>query len=265
MTAVFRLAVYFCFTTAVIPIQSVALACRTGHRHLFPQWYHQQCCRIMGIRVERRGRQSRVEPTLYVSNHSSYIDITVLGSVIRGSFVAKAEVARWPFFGLLAKLQRTVFIDRHARKTAQHRDSLMSRLEAGDNLILFPEGTSDDGNRVRRFKSSLLSVAEGEPGGEMLTVQPVSITYTRLDGLPLGRHLRPYFAWYGDMDMAPHMWRWAGLGRLTVTVHFHRSVRFGDFGSRKALSEHCEAEVARGMARALSGRPQPGEEQRAAA
>src|SRR3546814_6911519 len=80
------------------------------------------------------------------------------------------------------------------------------RLEAGDDLVLFPEGTSGDGNRVLAFKSALFSVAERRPQGEPLTVQPVSIAYTRLDGLPLGRYLRPFFAWYGDMELGPHLW-----------------------------------------------------------
>src|SRR3546814_8218171 len=99
------------------------------------------------------------------------------------------------------------------------------RLEAGDDLVLFPEGTSGDGNRVLAFKSALFSVAERRPQGEPLTVQPVSIAYTRLDGLPLGRYLRPFFAWYGDMELGHHLWHAIGLGRVTVMVEFHEPVR----------------------------------------
>ena len=178
----------------------------------------------------------------------------MLGSLIAGSFVAKAEVADWFFFGWLAKLQRTVFVERRVRRTADQRDVMARRLEAGDNLILFPEGTSDDGNRVLPFKSALLSVAERRPHDQALIVQPVSLAYTRLDGLPLGRALRPLFAWYGDMELAPHLWQLAGLGRLTVVVHFHPPVTLEDFGSRKRLSDHCQAKVAEGVALALSGR-----------
>ena len=265
LTAFLRLLCYFGFTVLMIPAQTVALALGSPLRARIPLWYHRRCCRILGFRVERRGRQSRSRPTLYVANHSSYLDITVLGSVIEGSFVAKAEVASWPFFGLLAKLQRTVFVERRPAKAADQRDAMTRRLEAGDNLILFPEGTSDDGNRVLPFKSALFSVAERRPEGRALTVQPVSITYTRLDGLPMGRYLRPFYTWFGDMEMAPHMWNLAGLGRLTVVVRFHPPVTVDDFGSRKALSDHCQTAVSYGMARALSGRPQSAEAQKAAA
>jgi 1-acyl-sn-glycerol-3-phosphate acyltransferase len=256
VTAVWRLLLYVGFTVLIMPAQLVAVALRLrGARTAIPIWYHRRCCKILGIRVERRGRQSRQHPTLYVSNHSSYLDITVLGSVIRGSFIAKQEVAGWIFFGWLAKLQRTVFVERRSRRIAEQRDAITRRLEAGDDLVLFPEGTSDDGNRVLPFKSALLSVAERRPGGEPLVVQPVSVAYTKLDGLPLGRSLRPFFAWYGDMELVSHLWQLVGFGRLTVVVHFHPPVTVDDFGSRKALSDHCQAKVAEGVALALSGRP----------
>ena len=87
-----------------------------------------------------------------------------------------------------------------------------------------------------------------------MTVQPVSIAYTRLDGLPMGRYLRAFFAWYGDMDMASHLWQAMGLGNLTVVVHFHAPVSWDEFGSRKALTDHCHRMVAGGVAAALSGR-----------
>ena len=263
LTALVRLLCYFGFTLLIIPAQAVALAAGSPLRARIPLWYHRRCCRILGFRVERRGRQSRERPTLYVANHSSYLDITVLGSVIEGCFVAKAEVASWPFFGLLAKLQRTVFVERRSVKAADQRDAMTRRLEDGDSLVLFPEGTSDDGNRVLAFKSALLSAAERRPKGQPLVVQPVSVAYTRLDGLPMGRCLRPLFAWYGDMDMAPHLWQVAGLGRLTVVVHFHPTTTIDERGTRKALADYCRGKVADGVARAISGRPPAGRERAA--
>ena len=97
---------------------------------------------------------------LFAANHISYLDITVLGSLLDASFIAKTEVAGWPLFGWLARLQRSVFIDRRARSTAHQRDSIAARLAAGEALILFPEGTSGDGNRLLPFKSALFSVAD---------------------------------------------------------------------------------------------------------
>ncbi len=253
--AVRRLSVFAAFTLALMPLQALAVLLHLPLQRTIPYWYHRQVRRILGIRVERRGRQSRERPTLYVCNHVSYLDIIVLGSLIKGSFVAKAEIASWPFFSWLAKLQRSVFVERRASRTGHHRDEMSRRLESGDNLILFPEGTSSDGNRVLPFKSALFSVAERRPHDRPLTVQPVTLSYVRLDGMPLGRYLRPYFAWYGDMELPGHAWEAMGLGRLTVVVEFHPPVTIDQFGSRKKLGEHCFSEVSDGLSRALGGRP----------
>ncbi|MEX3930174.1 lysophospholipid acyltransferase family protein, partial [Paraburkholderia sp. BR10936] len=148
--------------------------------------YHGVCARLMGLDVVVRGQRAD-GPVLFVSNHSSYLDITVLGSQIPGSFVAKSEVGSWPFFGLLARLQRTVFVERKARASVdKQRDDIGSRLDAGDSLILFPEGTSSDGNRTLPFKTALFAVAARRIDGRPLTVQPVSVAATRLDGIPMG-------------------------------------------------------------------------------
>jgi 1-acyl-sn-glycerol-3-phosphate acyltransferase len=197
---------------------------------------------------------SRNRPTLFVSNHTSYIDITVFGALIPGSFVAKAEVAQWPLYGWLAKLQRTVFVDRKRNTAHLQRDQLQQRLAAGDNLILFPEGTSNDGNRVLPFRSALLSVAEASSPEAPLVIQPVSVAYVALNGIPMGHGLRPLVAWYGDMTLGPHLWQFSRLGKVTAVVEFHPSVDLKDAGSRKDLTRYCLTAVANGVERALTGR-----------
>ncbi|QCN95489.1 1-acyl-sn-glycerol-3-phosphate acyltransferase [Azospirillum argentinense] len=253
-----RLAVYLLWTLLLVPVQALAVAVRSPLRFRIPRFYHRVCAAILGIGVVVRGERATDGPVLFVSNHSSYLDITVLGSVIPGSFVAKSEVAGWPFFGALAKLQQTVFVERKARSGVEkQRDELGARLDAGDSLILFPEGTSSDGNRTLAFKTALFAVAARRIGDRPLTVQPVSIAPTRLDGIPMGIAFRPCYAWYGDMDLAPHLWTVFTLGRMTVEVEFHPPVTIDGFSSRKALADHCQRAVARGVERAVSGKPPP--------
>jgi lyso-ornithine lipid O-acyltransferase len=69
--------------------------------------------------------------------------------------------------------------------------------------------------------------------------------------------MRPVYAWYGDMELVPHLWQMVRLGRLTVRVEFHEPVTVEGFGSRKALAEHCWRVIANGVDRAVSGRSQP--------
>ena len=252
-----RLALYFAWTAGLMPVQLIGLALQRNWTRSLPVVYHRWCCRILGLRIRVIGMSTSERPILYAANHVSYTDITVLGSVIPGSFIAKSEVARWPFFGWLAKLQRSVFVDRQVRSTATQRDAIGERLAAGDALILFPEGTSGDGNRVLPFKSALFAAAQRGEGIPEVVIQPVSLAYTRLDGIPIGRLYRPFFAWYGSVELAPHLWGMVGLGTVEVVVEFHPSTFLQDCGSRKALANYCHARVSGGVAAALFDRPQP--------
>jgi 1-acyl-sn-glycerol-3-phosphate acyltransferase len=254
LLAIIRLTGYVLATLLLIPVQVALVRIDWSRGRRFARFYHRLCMKLLGFEIAIIGLPVPGRPTLFIINHMSYLDITVLGSVLIGSFVAKAEVAGWPLFGLLAKLQRTVFIDRKRGSTAQQRDGISERLAAGDDLILFPEGTSSDGIHVLPFKSALFSVADREIDGRPLTVQPVSLAYTKLDGLPIGRARIPFFAWYGDMDLAGHLWRVAGLGRTTIELTFHPPVSLAQLGSRKALAAHCHAAVASGVAASLAGR-----------
>ena len=250
-----RLALYFFWTLSLMPIQWAGLALGCRWAETLPAFYHRWCCRMLGFRVRLIGAPTAQRPVLFAANHVSYTDITILGSLIRGSFIAKAEVAKWPFFGCLAKLQRTVFVDRQIRSAAIQRDAISERLVGGEALILFPEGTSGDGNRPLPFKTALFGAAEKK--AESVVVQPVSLAYTRLDGIPMGRSLRPFFSWYGEVGLVPHLWSMIGLGTVEVVVQFHPPTFLADCGSRKALAGYCYARIAGGMAGALHGRPQP--------
>jgi 1-acyl-sn-glycerol-3-phosphate acyltransferase len=252
-----RLALYFAWTLSLMPAQAAGLALRRSWTRTLPVFYHRWCCRILGFRIQVIGTPTAKRPVLFAANHISYTDITILGSLIPGSFVAKAEVAKWPFFGWLAKLQRSVFVDRQMRSTASQRDAIGERLAGGDALILFAEGTSGDGNRVLPFKSALFAAAQRGMGFPPVIVQPVSLAYVRLDGIPIRRLYRPFFAWYGAVDLAPHMWSMVGLGTVDVVVQFHPPAFLADCGSRKALAGYCHARVAGGLVGALFGRPQP--------
>ena len=225
---------------------------RSGYK-LGHTW-HKLCRWAIGMRVRYHGSISSESPTFFVANHTSYLDIPALGSLLDATFIAKSEIKSWPMFGLLCSLQRTIFIDRDWRKALVQQKQLYKRLDDRDSLILFPEGTSNNGTFTRQFKSALFSAADWTLNGQGVAVQPITIAYTRLNGIALGRRLRPLFAWYGDMVMFNHFWSLLGSGRLGVDIIFHPPVRLTNFGSRKELSKHCEQRVSNGLSDALSGR-----------
>ena len=122
-------------------------------------WYR-GCSRLCALKVRVRGHPVVEGPVLYTANHVSYLDIVVLGGLLDAVFVAKAEVVRWPVIGPLAKLQRTIFIERTATRASVENTELRHRLAMGESVIIFPEGTSSDGRRVLPFKSALFDIAK---------------------------------------------------------------------------------------------------------
>jgi 1-acyl-sn-glycerol-3-phosphate acyltransferase len=258
LVGLIRTIAFLTLTFLTMPVQRLGLMLKLWYVADLPRWYHGWACWILGMRIVVRGRPSPTHPTLFVSNHSSYFDILVLGSLFPCSFIAKADMIGWPLVGQLAKLQRSVFVDRKPANVAEHSDEIARRLKAGDSLVLFAEGTTSDGNRILPFKSSLLSVAEDAPPEMNLTIQPVSIIATKLDGMPLGRALRPLYAWYGDMPLAPHVWNAMKAGRLTIEVEFHEPFKVGAM-NRKQITRRCEDAVERGVVRAVTGRGYPEE------
>ncbi len=248
---------YLTLTIAVMPVQAVALLFSTSLAKRIPIRYHSICARVLGFRVIVKGTPSQVRPTLFVANHTSYFDIILLASLVPCSFIAKSEMIRWPLIGWLARLQRSVFVDRKPVNVGEHRTEVAKRLAEGDNLVLFAEGTTSDGNRLLPFKSSLLSVAENLQSEHPLTIQPVSIVATGLDGMPMGRTLRSLYTWYGDMPLMPHAWAAIKAGLITVEIEFHEPVTNQGM-NRKQLAEICREKVEAGFIRSITGRADAG-------
>lgn len=235
---------------------------------LTPLWHH-LVLRLIGVNVTVSGAPSEARPLLLLSNHVSWLDISVLGATAPVSFIAKKEVATWPFFSWLAKLQRTVFIDRERRQsTGSATREVAHRLASGDIMVLFAEGTSGDGNTVLPFRSSLIGAAqralrsdvrdgEGDQdsinaeAADFTTIQPVAIAYRAQHGLPLGRQHRPLVAWYGDMPMVPHLGRILAEGAIDVYVSFGEPYKVTQDMDRKALALEMH-KVVRDMVAAIN-------------
>ena len=247
------LAVFLAVTFLLMPLQWLFVKLGLGWRKSFPHAYHKFVAYLFGIHIRVIGEPVRGQGVLLLANHTGWMDIVIFSAVMPLSFVAKSEVGTWPFFGSLARLQRTVFVTRTRRsQTGEARDDIRDRLAAGDALVLFPEGTSSDGNRVLPFKSALLGAAEVEVNGRHVLVQPVSTAYTGIHGIPMGRENRPLFAWYGDMELVPHLWAALKAGPLDVVMEFHAPLSL-DQMDRKQLAKEAEIQVRTGQQRALSG------------
>lgn len=243
-------------------VQMVAVRRRSALAYRIPVIYHKIVCRLLDVRITTIGEPVTPGPCLLASNHISWLDIPVLSALFPACFIAKSEIDNWPIFGWLARMQQTLFVSRERRSaTAKFNQAMQRRFAAGEHLVLFPEGTSSDGNRVLPFKTALFGAIKtgADRSDEDITVpiQPVSIAYTKFHGLPMGRDIRPTFAWYGDMEIVPHLWRALCSGPCDVTVQFHNLLDIKQFENRKQLARYSEQTVRRGMLAALTGRDVP--------
>jgi lyso-ornithine lipid O-acyltransferase len=242
------------WTLPCIPVQAICLLAPGYAKVAFARFYWAVVCRLLGLRVRVIGKPvSRTggRAVVFVSNHSSWLDVPVLGGRIDACFVSKNEVGGWPVVGTVARLGRTVFVSRQRHATRRERDAMRDRLATGDSLLLFPEGTTSDGSRVMPFRTSFFAIAEGD---DPPLIQPVSVVYDRLGGLPTGRASRPVFAWYGDMDLSSHFWRFAQNRGLRVSILLHQPLDPARFASRKALSHAVWQVVADGASRLRQNR-----------
>jgi lyso-ornithine lipid O-acyltransferase len=230
--------------TLLVPAELMLKTATGGRRSHLVRLFHRGLSRSLGIRIVTHGAAARRRGVLFVANHVSWADIPVLGARIPAAFVAKSEVGEWGLVGWLATLARTVYVERRRRSsTGAQRDAIAERLARGDSLILFPEGTNSDGTQVLPFKSSLFAVTEGLAD---ILVQPVTIAYTRVNGMPVTRMRLPDLAWVGDTALMPHAVGFMALGRVRAEIRFHAAVRASDFADRKALAQHCHTVISNG-------------------
>lgn len=208
-------------------------AVRALERRLF-----RQLRRGVGLGLEVQGSPAPLDGTLFVANHVSWADIALFGSVIDAHFVAKTEVAEWPVIGALARRLGPVFVARDQRHgVSAQADAIRERLQAGEGVILFPEGTTSDGSDVLPFRTSLFAAADAAK-----RVQPVAIIYAAPDGSALPETRLAEIGWTGEEGLlanAAALARHATLGIL----HFLPSVDPRNYPDRKTLADQVRASI----------------------
>ena len=238
-------------TIIMLPIQIVSFYSNLHLQNTIPRIYHKIILKILGIRINLIGSIAD-EPGLFISNHASWIDIFLLSSITDLSFIAKKDVATWPVVGFLARLQKTIFIDRANPKTIPVTiKEIEKRILSKEKVVLFAEGTSSDGNRILPFKSSIFMICD-LLREKNHTIQPISIAYTRYNGLPMDRKNRPLIAWYGNMNLFNHLMGIIASGSFDVDITFHNIIDISKKKSRKEISIECEKRIRSGFLDSLN-------------
>src|SRR5450830_1070362 len=258
--ALFVAAIFFTMTPLLISVQWLLVKLGLPGWGVIAVNYYRALCGILRIRVRMVGEPVRDRAVLFISNHVSWADIPVIGSLAPIAYVSKSEIAGWPLVGTAARLQRTVFVDRSRRhQTGDAIAEIVKRLAGGTSVVLFAEGTSSDGNRVLPFRSSLVgAVKEASTHAECgILIQPMSIGYTGQHGIPMGRQHRPLVAWYGDLDFMPHIKDFIARGAVDAVVSYGDPVAADGTADRKAMTKSLEGTVRALNTVTLRGRPRP--------
>ena len=223
-------------------------------RFFIPLMFFRAMLALIGVRLAMTGPMPK-PGTLIVANHMSWFDIIVIGAVMPLSFIAKSEVKSWPVFGQLALLQNTVFVDRRrGRHALAEKNTIAARLNQGDSIVLFAEGTSTDGLRILPFKSTLFAAVEGL---DNVPVQAMTMAYTRIHDMAMGRRQRMAYGWIGDMTLLPHFFFMLAGPPITVDIVFHPPLpKPGDM-SRKQMAEALQRQVSDGLDAIARGAPHP--------
>jgi len=254
--SILRLIVILFFLTLIIiisiPIQTLCNFVGFKLKKLYPLFFYQMIKTVVGINInfEKTKLNKRNSGVLYIANHVSWFDIICLGTLLNARFIAKKEVSKMGIFGFLASLSNTFFIDNEDKnKIIEYNHLINKKLKDGENFIIFPEGTTSDGNGIVDFKSSMLECAFDD--NKQINIQPISICYSKLNNIPMGIYLRRNIAWVGDTSMVAAMANFLRSGRITVDVIFHERMSINNFKNRKQLATHCANQILSGLNKTL--------------
>lgn len=201
--------------------------------------------RILGISVCVTGSGKLVRPlgrgSLCVSNHLSYVDGFVLGSVFPLIYVAKSDLKQWPLIGFMSEIGGTLFVDRQKKaRIIEYVGAIAETLKRGTNVLFFPEGTSTNGAVCLPFKSSFFEAAIIARA----PILPISLVYKCIDGKVVDAHNRDLIYWYGDMTFAGHFFKLLNCRAIDVEVRVHEPLVLNENASASSLRK-CASETAR--------------------
>jgi 1-acyl-sn-glycerol-3-phosphate acyltransferase len=212
--------------------------------HVWSRLYLRWVAWIAGLRIRIVGAPLR-KHSLFLANHTSWLDIMAVASGCGASFIAKDDVGRWPVVGWLARIHRTIFIARAARTEVQDQaDAVRRALESGLPIALFPEGTTKGGIDLLPFRASLIAALYPPIPG--LRVQPVALDYGAAG---------PEVAWVGEEGAAANARRvLSRVGTIPLILHFLPPIDPASVGDRKMLAALARERIMAALVSAASAR-----------
>ena len=187
---------------------------------------------------------------LIVSNHISWLDIFVINTAHPVTFVAKQSISEWPILNWLVKASETIFIDRKISSLKIQESKIIKHLNKKKNLVIFPEGTSSDGNEVLPFKSSLFNIFEKNLNAK-ISIQTITIIYKKINGIAMNRIDRKNITWHSNMDLIPNIFNVLKKLSIEVEIIFNKEFLPNKGYDRKKLALHCWEKISYNLTNSL--------------
>ncbi len=243
-----RLPILIIFVVVCLPVQIILHMTGWRIKSILPVLTFRLVLFLASIKRRVHGPKPE-RGTLILSNHVSWLDIVLIGATVPVNFVSKDDIARWPLFGLLARVAGTIFISRKkVGETMKQKNAMQKKLAAGERVVLFAEGSTGNGTIVLPFKSSLLAAAETPEDKKPIKIQPMTLVFSKLRGLPMSRRMRIEYAWVGHLSLVPHMLKVLAGPPIRVDLIFHPPTDLASHKGRKELAKAAHAQVQSGLA-----------------
>ena len=205
-------------------------------QHGVVQDWATQFLHTTGVQLRVLGAPPVQGPVLLVANHQSWLDIPTLHAAQPCRFIAKAEIARWPWVGHLARAAGTLFVQRNVRRDTQRTmQAMVAALQQGDVLAVFPEGTTGNGRDLLPFHGNLLQAAIDA----QVPVQPVALTF--VDARSGAPSYLPCEAYLNE-PMVRSLWRTLKQAHLVAVVHYGEP-EMAQGRDRRAWAQDLQAQV----------------------
>jgi 1-acyl-sn-glycerol-3-phosphate acyltransferase len=223
-------------TILTVFMQAVAVIAHPRVSRWIPVFYCRLICKLIGVRTNTFGSRTNSRPTLILANHVSWLDIFLVNATGPTMFVAKSEIQGWPLFGWMARLQKSIFVNRrHLRCLPAVNHQIAQSILAGNVVAIFPEGTTSDGRGLLPFTSGLLGSAKD--ADSRVYVQPLAIIYLGKD------RDRVAWPWYEDISFLSHLWRVIRIRAIHAELRWMEAVVVDRLANRKDVTRHVEASV----------------------
>ncbi|MBL7130123.1 MAG: 1-acyl-sn-glycerol-3-phosphate acyltransferase [Candidatus Omnitrophica bacterium] len=197
---------------------------------------------ISGARVVVEGKSNIPATTgnLIISNHLTYLDGVVIGSIFPVIYLSKKEIKNWPLIGWMTSVSGTIFIDRKRRdESHKYVDEIAKKLRDRINVLLFPEGTSTNGECIRDFQSVFFEA----PLSSRSYILPITIHYTKINNEPITKSNRDKICWYGQIPFRKHIWQLLQQRSVEAIVNIHPIIDINKLENsslgRKELARHA--------------------------